>query len=139
MEKVKIRTSALLWEFANDRKELLKDILENQIVAIRYDDVKELLTEPGTVIRCKGRGDTIQDALDNVLSSPQLQEYDVFTAASKILFSLSVINIKELLDLDPINRFFKKFDVNHTLIKWNIVSHLEKPKFMVNLWVVITD
>ena len=144
MDKSILKTSDLLKELADDsrRKELLKGILDHQIVALGFDDIQSLLVDGGIVIRSIGCGDTCQAAFDEALSAPQLQDCDVYKA-NKLLTTVSFRNRDfdmEWMDTtEAINRFFDKFDTN-AIIKWGLSCHPEQSQeFVINLWVVTNN
>ena len=142
IEKAKMRTSDLRKELSDEskREELLKGILDHQIVALGFDDIQSLLANDGIVIRSIGGGDTCQTAIDDALSAPQLQGCDVIKA-NKLLTTVSFRNRDldmEWMDTtEAINRFFNKFETNHTVIKWGLSCHPDQPQeFVMNLWVI---
>ena len=142
IKKAKMRTSDLRKELSDEskREELLKGILDHQIVALGYDDIQSLLTNDGIVIRSIGGGDTCQAAIDDALSVTQLQGCDIYKA-DKLLVTVSFRNRDldmEWMDTtEAINSFFDKFETNHTIIKWGLSCHPEQPQeFVMNLWVI---
>ena len=140
--KTTMRTSDLRKELADEskREELLKGILDHQVVALSFDDIQSLLSDYGIVIRSIGGGDTCQAALDNVMSAPQLQECDIFNA-NKVLITVSVRHLDSMVeDTDTLRSFFDKFNVDYTMLRWGLSCHPEQSQeFIVNLWVVTTD
>lgn len=143
IEKTKMRTSDLLKELSDEskREELLRGILDHQIVALGFDDIQSLLADDGIVIRSIGGGDTCQAAIDDALSAPQLQGCDIYKA-DKLLTTISFRNRDldmEWMDTtEAINSFFDKFETNQTMIKWGLSCHLEQSQeFVINVWVVI--
>ena len=140
-----MKTSDLLKELADDsrRKELLKGILDHQIVALGFDDIQSLLADDGIVIRSIGGGDTCQAAIDDALSAPQLQDFDVYKA-DKLMTTVSFRNRDfdmEWMDTtEAINLFFDKYETNQTMIKWGLSCHPDQSQeFVINLWVVTND
>ena len=145
MDKSIMKTSDLLKELADDsrRMELLKGILDHQIVALGFDDIQSLLADNGIVIRSIGCGDTCQAAIDNALSAPQFQDCDVYKA-NKLLTTISFRNrdfeMEWMETTEAINIFFDKFETNQTMIKWGLSCHPEQShEFVINLWVVTNN
>lgn len=145
IEKAKVRTSNLLKELSdeNKREELLKGILDHQIVVLGFDDIQSLLADDGIVIRSIGDGDTCQAAIDDVLSAPLFQGCDIYKA-DKLLVTVSFRNLDlnmEWMDTtEAISRFLDKFDTNQTIIKWGGSCHPEQSQeFVINLWAVTTE
>lgn len=142
--KAKMRTRDLRKELADEsnREELLKDILDHQIVALSFHDIESLLADDGIVIRSVGGGDTCQTAIDNALSAPQFKEYDVFKA-NKLLITVSFRSWDNwefdsfMGTTDTLSCFFDKFNVDNTILKWGLSRQPEQSQeFIINLWVV---